>query len=258
MPAQAQKPMADLIGFAEESLEEMKFTQKGKTARLQVASQGESLPVIVALLLPAVQSAREAARRAQSMNNMKQIGLAFHNYHDVHKKFPGTTNLGPDGKTVHSWRVAILPFLEQKALYEKYRLNEPWDSEHNKKLLDNMPQVFRSPNATNDSNFPSYYGLTGSSSGLGDGNGEKIRSFTDGTSNSILVVGAKREIPWTKPEDIPFDPKKKLPEFGGYHPQGFLALLADGSVRFISKTIDEAVLKALLTRNGGEVVPRNF
>lgn len=258
MPAQAQKPMADLIGFAEETLEEMKFTQKGKTTRLQVASQGESLPVIVALLLPAVQSAREAARRAQSMNNMKQIGLAFHNYHDVHKKFPGTTNLGPDGKTVHSWRVAILPFIEQKALYEKYRLNEPWDSEHNKKLLDKMPPVFRSPNAINDTTYPSYYGLTGATAGLGDGNGEKIRSFTDGTSNTVLVVGAKREIPWTKPEDIPFDPKKKLPEFGGYHQTGFLALLADGSVRFMSKTIDEAVLKALLTRNGGEVVPRNF
>lgn len=258
MPAEAQKPMSELIGFAGDALGKMKFTQNGNSTRLQVASQGESLPVLVALLLPAVQSAREAARRAQSMNNLKQIGLAFHNYHEVYKKFPGSKNLGPDGKTVHSWRVAILPFVDQVELHNQYKLDEPWDSEHNRKLLARMPPVFRSPNATNDATYPSYFGLTGASAGLGDGNGEKIRDFIDGTSNTILIVGAQREIPWTKPEDIPFDPKKDLPKFGGYHPQGFLGLLCDGSVRFLSKGIDEDVLKALLTRNGGEVVPRNF
>ena len=254
-PPESQKVMADLFGFAETSLDNMEFTQAGNTARLQVKSEGEPLPVLFALLLPAVQSAREAARRTQSSNNLKQIGLAFHNYHDTYKKFPGSTNLGPDGKTVHSWRVAILPFLEQKKLYEEYNLNEPWDSENNKKILDQMPQVYRNPSANNTDNSPNYFGLTGPSAGLGEGSGESIRTFIDGTSNTILIVGAKREIPWTKPEDIAFDPEKDLPKFGGYHPGGFQVVLADGSVRFLATAINKDTLKALLTRNGKEVIP---
>ena len=255
-PPEAQKSMADMFAFAESALDGAKFTQSENTTRLQLKAEGDSLPVLIALLLPTVQSAREAARRAQSMNNMKQLGLAFHNYHDTYKKFPGSTNLGPDGKTVHSWRVAVLPFVDQNELYKQYKLDEPWDSEHNKQLVEKMPAVFRSPSATNGQNFPSYFGLTGPSAGLGDGNGEKMRNFTDGTSNTILLVGAERDIPWTKPEDIPFDPEKDLPKFGGHHQGGFLALFADGSVRLIESTIDKDALKALLTRNGREVVPQ--
>jgi beta-lactamase regulating signal transducer with metallopeptidase domain len=255
-PPEAQKMMADLFGFAETALDNMKFTQEGNTAKLKLETEGESLPVLMALLLPAVQSAREAARRTQSANNLKQIGLAFHNFHATYKRFPGPANVGPDGKTVHSWRVAILPFLEQQKLYEAYKLDEPWDSENNKKLLDKMPQVYRNPSAGNTGNFPNYFGLTGPSTGLGEGSGEALRNFIDGTSKTILVIGAKRDIPWTKPEDIPFDPEKELPKFGGYHQGGFQVVLADGSVRFIAQAIDKMTLKALLTRNGKEVIPQ--
>ena len=255
-PPETQKMMADMVGFAETALDNMKFTQKGNTAKLSLESEGDSLPVLMALLLPAVQSAREAARRTQSANNLKQIGLAFHNFQDTHRRFPGPANVGPDGKTVHSWRVAILPFLGEKELYAAYKLDEPWDSENNKKILDKMPIVYRNPSANTRDNSPNYFGLTGPSTGLGEGSGEAIRSFKDGTSNTILVVGANRDIPWTKPEDIPFDPEKDLPKFGGNHQGGFQAVLADGSVRFIAQAIDKMTLKALLTRDGGEVIPQ--
>ena len=101
---------------------------------------------MVAMLVPAVQQARAAARRVQSQNNLKQIALALHNYHSAYTHFPAQTVLGPDGKTVHSWRVAILPFLNQVDLYKQYQLSEPWDSESNLKVLSQMPPVYRDPN----------------------------------------------------------------------------------------------------------------
>jgi prepilin-type processing-associated H-X9-DG protein len=78
--------------------------------------------------------------------------------------------------------------------------------------------------------------------------------ITDGSSNTILAVEAKREIPWTKPEDIPFDPNVPLPELGGFTPDGFNALFADGSVHYLKKSIAPTTLKALITRDGGEVI----
>ena len=75
----------------------------------------------------------------------------------------------------------------------------------------------------------------------------------DGTSNTILAVEARRDIPWTKPEDLPFDPGR-LSELGGYNANGFNAVFADGAVRFLSNTVNPTVLKALITRDGGEVI----
>jgi len=255
-PPEAQTMMADLYGFAETSLDNMKFTQEGNTARLNLEAEGESLPVIMALLLPAVQSAREAARRAQGSNNLKLIGVAFHNYADTYRKLPHSAMVGPDGKTKHSWRVAILPFIEQEALYDQYNLDEPWDSENNKKLLAKMPATYRNPSSSGNETHTSYFGLVGADTGFGDSSKDlSFRDFTDGTSNTILVVGAKREVPWTKPEDIPYDAEKDIPKFGGFHPSIFTALICDGSVRIITQNVAKKTLRALITRNGGEVIP---
>jgi len=109
---------------------------------------GASGPIAVALLLPAVQAARESARRMQGSNNLKQQLLAMHNFHDTHNGFPAAYSTNKDGKPLLSWRVHILPYIEQQPLYNEFKLDEPWDSEHNKKLIAKMPQVFRSPNST--------------------------------------------------------------------------------------------------------------
>ena len=101
--------------------------------------------VATALLLPAVQAGREAARRAQCTNNLKLMGLALHNYHDVNNAFPAASITGKDGKPLLSWRVAILPFIEQQELYNEFHLNEPWDSPHNKPLIAKMPKVYACP-----------------------------------------------------------------------------------------------------------------
>src|SRR4051794_3818491 len=100
------------------------------------------LAVLIALLVPAVQAAREAARRSQCVNNLKQIGLAMHNYNSAYDVFPPAVITDPDGKPLLSWRVLLLPFLDEQALYEQFKLDEPWDSPNNKPLLSRMPKVF--------------------------------------------------------------------------------------------------------------------
>ena len=212
--------------------------------------------VLVGLMLPAVQSAREAARRAQCVNNFKQIGLAMHNYHDTTGAFPrpGTDK---DGKPLLSWRVAILPYLEQQALYQKFHLDEPWDSPHNKALINEMPPVFACPSRVNQPGMTTYRGFLGKGAFFEEGQATGIANITDGTSNTIMVVEATEAVPWTKPDsDLPFDPaaRPSLYGAGSPHPGGFNALFCDGSVRFIKNSVAVQVFKFLITKAGGEVV----
>ena len=234
------------------------------------ASVGASAPVLVALLLPAVQSAREAARRTASMNNLKMIALAMHNYHDVYKGFPAAYNVDENGKPLLSWRVHILPFIEQQALYQQFHLDEPWNSPHNRKLIAQMPTVYRSPSSKADPGKTVYLGNAGKhgvfvppkgdQKGKTQPTGVSMRNITDGTSNTIMAVEASdtAAVVWTKPDDFVPDEKNPLRGLVGLHPGGFLAALCDGSVRFISESINPEVLKALLTKDGGEVVGGNF
>jgi prepilin-type processing-associated H-X9-DG protein len=240
------------IGFLENS----KVASEGSTVHLASMTDIN----IAQILAPAVQAQQSASRRVQSVNNMKQIGLALHNYASVHGHFPPPIVLGPDGKTPHSWRVEILPYLEQKPLYDAYRMDEPWDGPNNRKLIELMPATFVSP-ASRSKNATSYFVLTGKHTLFNGTKGTEVTQITDGMSLTIAAVEASRDIPWTKPEDIPFDPPGNIadpavivPQLGGFSPGGFNVLFADGSVRFISNMIDPIVLKSLFTRDGGEVI----
>jgi len=222
-----------------------------------------AVPVAIAMLVPAVRSSQIAARRSQSINNLKQIGLALHNFHSANNHFPAGIR-GKDGKPLLSWRVQLLPFVEQAELFNALRLDEPWDSPHNKALLERMPAVFTVPNSPGEPGMTFYRGFQGTGT-LFDpkvSKGVGLESITDGTSNTIAVVEAKQAVPWTKPDsDLPFvdDPKLEriralLTEVGGHFAGGFNALFCDGSVRFIRETVNLQVLRALVTRNGGEVI----
>ena len=185
--------------LADEVLDETQVEVNGDVVSAKV-TLGEETGEIVAMLVPAVQAARTAAKRTQSMNNLKQIGLAMHNYHDVHKHLPPAVVMGPDGKTPHSWRVEILPYIDQSALYQEYRMNEPWDSDHNKKVLEKIPPVYLSPMDDPHSTNTSYFALTGKGTSFESPEGQKFRDFTDGLSNTLMVVETKKAVPWTKPE----------------------------------------------------------
>ena len=158
-------------------------------------------------------SAREAARRAQSMNNLKQIGLAMHNYHDARRPFPPAFKADKDGKPLLSWRVLILPYLEEDELYQQFHLDEPWDSEHNKKLIDKMPDVYKSPNSSlAGEGKTNYLTVRGEKTIFSGGKGARIADIADGTSNTIMVVEAADEkaVPWTKPDDFEYDENNPL------------------------------------------------
>lgn len=222
--------------------------------------------VLAGLLLPAVQAAREAARRNSSMNNMKQLMLSLHNFHDVKKGFPAYANVDADGKPLLSWRVHILPYLEQQALYQQFHLDEPWDSDHNKQLIAKMPELFLDPSSglVVADGKTSYLGVKGEhyffdgSGPDGSGRGRHMKMMTDGTSNSIAIVQVDDDaaVTWTKPADWEPDAENLMKPFDGPHPGGFIAGFCDGSVSFISNAIDPTVFKALLTIDGEEMVDR--
>ena len=231
--------------------------QTRATARFHVEAPGVMVPVATALLLPAVQAAREAARRTVSINNLKRIGLAMIKYEAATGTLPPAAPVGPDGKTPHSWRVELLPYLGEESLFKEYKLDEPWDSPSNRKLVERMPAVFRDPSHTVKPGGTSYFVATGPDSAFPPRpEGTKLAAIADGTGATILVVDARRDVPWTRPEDIPLGAADQPPpRFGGWHPGGFVALFADGTVRFIRQATDPAALRGLLTPSGGEVIP---
>jgi len=250
--------------MSERMLEALRPVRKGDTLTLGTRGQPQSqattqiavIGVLVALLLPAVQAAREAARRSQSSNNLKQIGIALHNYADLHKALPARAIFGNSGKPLLSWRVQILPYIEEDALYRQFHLDEPWDSEHNKKLIPRMPTVYQNPSSAPRPGMAHYLGVSGKGLMFDGNKGRSFAEIRDGTSNTIMVVEVDphRAVTWTKPDDWQYNAARPLDGLGNAHPGGFSVLMADASVRFISKTIDLKTWRALLTVAGGESV----
>ncbi|WP_417746235.1 DUF1559 domain-containing protein [Rosistilla oblonga] len=219
--------------------------------QVDVASAG----MLVGLLLPAVQAAREAARRMSCSNNLKQLALAVHNYHSVYKKLPSNI-VDKQGKPLLSWRVALLPYLEQNELYSQFRLDEPWNSAHNLPLAERMPALFACPSGPQLPGKTAYQIPLGENLSMLSDNPLLFRDIIDGTSNTVMMVETSPElaVDWTAPEDWTYDANDPLGGLGGHHPGGFHVSMLDGSVRFVTLEIDPELWYKLLTRNGREVV----
>jgi hypothetical protein len=247
-------PIVEVMKQTEKEMKGLKWKREGTTLAATVEVKISIDPVAMAAA-DALQRARIAASRMQGSNNLKQIGLAMHNYLDSNGSFPPAAVFDKDGKALLSWRVLILPFIEQDALYKEFKLDEPWDSPHNKKLLARMPKTYEVPGGKPKNKHGTFYQVFYGKNAAFEGKaGVGIADFTDGTSNTILMAESATDVPWTKPEDIPFDAAKKVPKLGGISKGGFQTLFADGSVRFISEMVEEKTLKAMITRNGGEVI----
>jgi hypothetical protein len=196
---------------------------------------------------------------SRTANNLKQMMLAFHNYHDSFDGFPAAAICDEKGKPLLSWRVAILPYIEQDNLYRQFHLDEPWDSEHNKKLIPLMPKTYALPGADSTkagmTHFRVFYG---NGAALDLNKKVRITDFLDGTSNTLVIVEATDPAIWTKPDDFEYQPEKPLPKLGRPTADGFWVAMGDGSVRFVKKTISEKTLRAVITRAGGEVIGPDF
>jgi Protein of unknown function (DUF1559) len=224
--------------------------------RLVLALDDEAIDKV---LTPAVGQVQQAAARNRSANNLKQMALAMHNYHDTFKSLPPPANLDQQKKPLLSWRVHILPFIEQDALYREFKLDEPWDSEHNKKLIARMPPVYNSPLAKNlPAGKTVYLGAAGPDMIFEGPKGMSLLKITDGTSNTIMIVETNDDhaVTWTKPDDYRPDRKNPVEPLVRKDMKGFHTAFADGSVRFMPPTIDADLFWALLTATGGEVIPQ--
>jgi prepilin-type processing-associated H-X9-DG protein len=189
-----------------------------------------------------------------AQNNLKQIGIAFHSLHDATGVMP-TDLLDKDGKPLLSWRVAILPYVEEDVLYKEFKLNEPWDSETNKKLVEKMPKLYAPIRVKGKAGETFYQVFTGDDAPFGPKKKPRIpASFPDGTSNTGLVFEAGESVVWSKPADLPFGAKKALPKLGGLFDGQSNVLMGDGSVRRLKKDADEKELKNLILPADGNVV----
>jgi len=187
---------------------------------------------------------------------MTQLVLAMHNYNDEHGRLPPAVVYGEDGKPLYSWRVLILPNIEQRELFQKVNLDEAWDSPHNIELLSEMPTTYAPPPGKR-ANVPAYHTVckvfVGKGAAFEGRNGLRMPAdFPEGISNTVLVVEAGEPVPWTKPEDLPYDPDQPLPNLRGLFKDGFRVGMADGSMRWLKWDMSEATLRAAITRNGNE------
>jgi len=224
----------------------------------------------IPLLLPSICTAREAARRAQCMNNLKQIGLAIANYEAEYGRFPPAYIPDEDGKPKHSWRVLILPFLQEQSLYKEYRFDEPWDGPHNRALAAKMPLVYRCPSESRPAGtgITSYAMIVGPNAFSDGPTARRIKDIPDGTDHTIMVAeAAGAGINWLEPLDLymtkmsfrvrNFDTyaKENPNDIASGHPNGANAVFCDDSLRFLSNDIEPNDLKAMLTIDGGETIP---
>ncbi len=225
------------------------------------------------LLLPAFPHAGESSRRAQCRNNLRQLALAFDLYRETYGHYPPPYIADADGKPMHSWRVLILPFIEERSLFDAYDMKEPWDGPHNSQLVAQMPQAFRCPS---DGQMPpgmtSYFCITGT--GRAKTGQAKLRSqdIADGADKTIaLVESSSARVNWLEPRDLTVDDAlagentAEAPCPCSLHgridhgirrsaSQGFNAAMFDVTAHQFAADLDPDTLRAMLTIDGGETI----
>ena len=253
------------INYADEILADLPIKQVDNTLTMGVtlptwATQYLGMSAMSAgLMLPGVQKVREAAARAKTSNNLKQIAISMHAYHDTYGGFPAAAIVDKKGKPLLSWRVAVLPFIEQGNLYNQFHLDEPWDSEHNLPLSKVVINVYNDPRLPRDDGKTYYKAFVGKNAAIDPIQKRTLTSITDGTSNTLMVASGGEPVVWTKPEDFDFDPNKPLPDLSKPF-DNLMCAMCDGSVRLIQlNNIDpktrERMMKLMIQTNDGQPIP---
>lgn len=253
-----QEPMEPLqasgIANATQLLDSMHVSSGQRQVEINAEMEGGA-DVIVETMLPALRAARTASHRVASANNLKRLMLALHGYALAHGRFPPAVVVNSESGATRSWRVEMLPYLNERRLYNQYRQDESWDSEANQQVLKRMPSVFALPGNEGTSETP-YQAVVTAGGGLtpgAEGQGPAFAEFTDGLHNTLVLVETLPTVPWTKPVDVS-DVMAARDVSVRPDENGFLVARGDGSVIFIANNIAETVWRALNTRAGGESV----
>lgn len=217
------------------------------------------------VFLPCIQKVSDNPAWLGSALSLQEVGLALVSYHQAFGKLPPAVVYDNDGKALYSWRVLVLPFLDLDHIHERFKLDEPWDSEHNKSFLDTSRHPWRSRYGGFDPVGTTRYQVLVGPGTAFERPGLTFNDFPDGLENTILVVEASEPVPWSKPADLVYDPKGPLPgmkcEFSMPvkflchqlgRKSGFNAIFADGHRRFIFSSTDDKIIRAMITRDGGE------
>jgi prepilin-type processing-associated H-X9-DG protein len=216
--------------------------------------------ILVARLLPGIQSARQAARQTECRNNLQQIATAIFEYRQRYDTFPPPYLADHNGRPMHSWRVLILPFLGERALYARYRFDQPWDSPANRAVAETIPRVYRCPAAPAGSGCEtSYMMIVGPRSFSTVTGPRRLGEFPDGAVGTLMLVETlDAGIDWAEPRD--FEVQRMSFEINGPtgggissgHPGGAHAAMCDGSVLFLSEWTSAEEVRAMTTIDGGE------
>ncbi len=212
---------------------------------------------ILRLIATATATIEDTIRPAATTDKFKQILLAMHNYHDVYKMFPPRDDVRDEqGRTGLSWRVHLLPFLDAHNLYDEFRLDESWDSDHNKPLIAKVPDVYRSPSPDVALGHTTFLAPIGEDTVFGGPKATRFSDIRDGTSNTVVLVEVQpqRAVPWTAPDDYAFDPESPGRGMQLDNDGRFLAALADGSVRRLRAGLDPELLLRLFQKSSGKSV----
>jgi hypothetical protein len=214
----------------------------------------------IAVLLPAVSKVRLAAAKAKDSNNLKMMALGLHNANDDMGRLPGPFVTDGNGAINRglSWRVTLLSYIEQGGLHRQFKLDQAWDSPANTSVSQTPVQWYLSTSDPAD-NMTRYRAFVGPGTAFDDEKPIGLGAgFPDGLANTILFVETADRVPWAAPQDVPYQPNGPLPALGHPSRSVFLVAMGDASVRQVKKTINPAVLHALITRNGNETLPPNW
>ena len=207
--------------------------------------------MLIALFLPAFsRNVRPAARRTQCRHNLKQLAIALHNYHDAYDGFPPAYTTDAEGKPLHSWRTLILPFLDQKSLYDQIDLTKPWNDPANAEAYQTALGVFNCPSTDLPPNHTVYLAVVTPNSPILPTKSRQISEITNGTSQTLLLieVAAEHAVHWMAPQDVDeaivmsFRQATELHHKGGVH-----AVFVNGRVQFISSHIDGDRFRAMIS-----------
>jgi hypothetical protein len=204
--------------------------------------------------------ATDAANCARSQQNLQLISIALHKYHQVAGNFPPAAYCSEDGEPLLSWRVSILPYVGEEKLFKQFKLNERWDSDHNKKLALQMPAIFQLPGDKAKYQSPStyYQAFVGARAAFEPKGVVRVPDILDGLSNTIWLAEAKSSVPWTKPEDISYDWTKAPPKLGNHFGNRHIVVMMDCTVYSVSQDLKEEVWHVLIMRNDGMIIPTHI